>query len=209
MAEHERKEPKMTSSPLTREDRWEALSGPGATIWLTGFSGSGKSTIASALERRLLELGRRAYRLDGDELRLGLNSNLGFSKEDRAENVRRTAEVARILADSGTLVIASLISPYASDRGLCRSIHVATGLDFMEVFVDTPLEVCEQRDPKGLYRKARAGEIRGFTGVDDPYEVPESPDLVLRPAETSLDDCVEACLRMIEGRLDMGRQTGA
>lgn len=208
MTEHELKKPKVTSSPLTREERWQALSGAGATIWLTGLSGSGKSTIACALERRLIELGRRAYRLDGDELRLGLNSNLGFSKEDREENVRRTAELARILADSGTLVIAGLISPYAADRSLCRSIHVATGLDFMEVFVDTPLEVCEQRDPKGLYRKARAGELQGFTGVDDPYEVPQNPDLVLRPAEISLEDCVEACLRMIESRLDVRRRAG-
>ena len=183
--------------PMTRQERWARFSFKGATIWFTGLSGSGKSTIAAALERRLVEQGVFAYRLDGDELRRGLNSGLGFSKEDRAENVRRTAEVAALLADSGAVVIASLISPYAADRESCRRIHERAGLGFFEVFVNTPLSVCERRDPKGLYRRARAGEIKGFTGIDDPYEAPTRPDLLLQPAAMELDECVEAALKLL------------
>ncbi|MEU0507760.1 adenylyl-sulfate kinase [Amycolatopsis sp. NPDC006125] len=153
----------------------------GLTVWLTGLSASGKSTIAVELERRLVAAGRPAYLLDGDNLRHGLNADLGFSAEDRAENVRRVGEVARLFADAGVVAVASLISPYRADRDRVREVHERAGLPFLEVFVDTPLEVCEARDPKGMYAKARAGEIRGFTGVDDPYEAPVSPDLVLRP----------------------------
>ncbi|MFJ8813065.1 adenylyl-sulfate kinase [Amycolatopsis thermoflava] len=153
----------------------------GLTVWLTGLSASGKSTIAVELERRLVAAGRPAYLLDGDNLRHGLNADLGFGAADRAENVRRVGEVARLFADAGVVAVASLISPYRADRDRVREVHERAGLPFLEVFVDTPLEVCEARDPKGMYAKARAGEIRGFTGVDDPYEAPVSPDLVLRP----------------------------
>jgi bifunctional enzyme CysN/CysC len=155
----------------------------GMTVWLTGLSGSGKSTVAAELERRLVASGRPAYLLDGDNLRHGLNSNLGFSADDRAENVRRTGEVAKLLADAGIVAIVSLVSPYAADRALVRAAHAESSLPFVEVFVDTPLSVCEARDPKGMYAKARAGEIKHFTGIDDPYEAPESPHLRLRPED--------------------------
>lgn len=155
----------------------------GATVWLTGLSGSGKSTVAVALERLLVDAGRPAYRLDGDNLRHGLNADLGFSEADRTENVRRAGEVARLLADAGVVAIVPLISPYRAGRDAARAIHLAAGVPFVEVFVDTPIELCEQRDPKGLYAKARAGEITGFTGIDDPYEAPQHPELVLTPAD--------------------------
>ncbi len=154
----------------------------GATVWFTGLSGSGKSTVAASCERMLVAAGRPAYVLDGDNLRLGLNGDLGFSARDRSENVRRVGHVARLLADAGVVALVPLISPYRADRDLARALHDEAGLAFVEVFVDTPIELCEQRDPKGLYAKARAGEITGFTGVDDPYEPPLSPELVLRPA---------------------------
>ena len=165
-------------SKLSREERWAALGTSGATIWLTGLSGSGKSTIATAVEHTLVSGGRAAYMLDGDNLRHGLNANLGFSAEDRAENVRRVGEVAKVLADSGAIAIVSLVSPYAADRDRVRAAHEEAGLPFHEVFVDTPLEECERRDPKGLYAKARAGEITDLTGVGSPYEAPERPELV-------------------------------
>jgi bifunctional enzyme CysN/CysC len=155
----------------------------GATVWLTGLSGSGKSTVAHEAERLLVASGRPAYVLDGDNLRHGLNGDLGFSAADRAENVRRVGHVARLFADAGVVALVPLISPYRADRDLVRAMHDEAGLAFVEVHVDTPIEVCEQRDPKGLYAKARAGEITGFTGVDDPYEAPTSPELVLRPAD--------------------------
>jgi bifunctional enzyme CysN/CysC len=153
----------------------------GATVWFTGLSGSGKSTVAAEVERRLVAAGRPAYVLDGDNLRHGLNADLGFSAADRAENIRRVGEVARLFADAGVVALVPVISPYKADRERVRDIHRAAGAPFVEVFVDTPLELCEQRDPKGLYARARAGEITGFTGIDDPYEPPASPDLVLRP----------------------------
>lgn len=155
----------------------------GATVWLTGLSGSGKSTVAVVLERLLVAEGRPAYRLDGDNLRLGLNADLGFSAADRDENVRRAGEVARLLADAGVVAIVPLISPYRAGRERARAVHVDAGVPFVEVFVDTPIEVCELRDPKGLYAKARAGEITGFTGIDDPYEAPDAPELTLTPAD--------------------------
>jgi len=164
---------------VTREQR----ATQGLTIWLTGLSGSGKSTVAVELERRLVASGRPAYLLDGDNLRHGLNADLGFSAADRSENVRRTGAVARLFADAGNIAIVSLISPYQADREEVRAAHEAAGLAFVEVFVDTPLEVCESRDPKGMYAKARAGEIRDFTGVDAPYEAPERAELVLRPSD--------------------------
>jgi bifunctional enzyme CysN/CysC len=160
----------------------------GATVWLTGLSGSGKSTVAVALERLLVTSGRPAYRLDGDNLRHGLNADLGFTADDRAENVRRAGEVARLLADAGVVAIVPLISPYRAGRDASRAAHEEAGLAFLEVFVDTPIEECERRDPKGLYAKARAGEITGFTGVDDPYEAPLEPDLVLTPLDGSPDE---------------------
>jgi bifunctional enzyme CysN/CysC len=157
----------------------------GMTIWFTGLSGSGKSTVAVELERKLVGAGRPAYLLDGDNLRHGLNAGLGFSAADRAENVRRVGEVAKLFADAGMVAVVSLVSPYREDRDKVRAAHEAAGLRFVEVFVDTPIEVCEARDPKGLYAKARAGEITGFTGVDDPYEPPLRAELVLRPGHGS------------------------
>lgn len=155
----------------------------GLTVWLTGLSGSGKSSVAVELERRLVAAGRPAFLLDGDNLRHGLNSDLGFSAADRTENIRRVGEVARLFAESGIIAIVSLISPYRADRDRAHATHDTAGIPFVEVFVDTPLEVCEARDPKGLYAKARAGEVRGFTGIDDPYEAPTTPALVLRPED--------------------------
>jgi bifunctional enzyme CysN/CysC len=180
---------------VTREQRPSA----GATVWLTGLSGSGKSSIGVELERRLVASGRPAYLLDGDNLRHGLNSDLGFSAQDRAENVRRVAAVAQLLADAGVVAIVSLVSPYRSDRDAARQAHAAAGLPFVEVFVDTPLEVCEARDPKGLYAKARAGEITGFTGIDDPYEAPLTPDLLLRPADGDVAALAGVILDRVEG----------
>jgi bifunctional enzyme CysN/CysC len=156
---------------------------PGATVWLTGLSASGKSTVAVEVERALVAAGRAAYLLDGDNLRHGLNADLGFSAADRTENIRRVGEVARLFADAGVVALVPVISPYAADRERARAIHEAVGLPFVEVFVDTPLAVCEARDPKGLYARARAGEIRGFTGIDDPYEPPADPDLRLTPGD--------------------------
>ncbi|WP_216914767.1 adenylyl-sulfate kinase [Nocardia noduli] len=153
----------------------------GLTVWLTGLSGSGKSSVAVELERRLVASGRPAFLLDGDNLRHGLNSDLGFSAEDRTENIRRVGEVARLFAEAGVVAVVSLISPYRADRATVRAAHLAAGIPFVEVFVDTPLEICEARDPKGMYAKARAGEITGFTGIDAPYEIPAEPDLILRP----------------------------
>lgn len=155
----------------------------GATVWLTGLSGSGKSTVAVALERLLVDEGQPAYRLDGDNLRHGLNADLGFSTADRDENVRRAGEAAVLLADAGVVALVPLISPYRLGRDRARAAHVAAGLPFLEVFVDTPIEECERRDPKGLYAQARAGEITGFTGIDDPYETPEAPEVVLTPLD--------------------------
>lgn len=155
----------------------------GATVWLTGLSGSGKSTVAVEVEHRLVAEGRPAYILDGDNLRHGLNADLGFSPADRTENIRRVGEVARLMADAGVVAIVPVISPYRADRDRARAIHDAAAVPFVEVFVDTPLEVCEARDPKGLYARARAGEVTGLTGIDAPYEAPEAPDLRLTPAD--------------------------
>jgi bifunctional enzyme CysN/CysC len=162
---------------LTRDERWNALGQRGATVWLTGLPASGKSSIATALEQWLVQQGRVAYLLDGDNLRHGLNGNLGFSAEDRAENVRRTAQVARLFADAGAIALVSLVSPYERDRVAARELHGAGELDFVEVYVNTPLAECEARDPKGLYARARAGEIKGMTGIDDPYEPPRAPEV--------------------------------
>lgn len=166
---------------VTREQRWRATGQQGATIWLTGLPASGKSTLAGALEHGLIEMGRQAYRLDGDNLRHGLCGDLGFSAEDRDENIRRTAHAARLLADAGVIAIVALVSPFEASRQAARRLHEDDGLRFFEIFIDTPLDVCEQRDPKGLYARARAGEIQGMTGVDDAYEPAATPDLHLTP----------------------------
>lgn len=170
---------------VERRRRWEVVGGAGATVWFTGLSGSGKSSVAVATEELLIAAGRPAYLLDGDNLRHGLNGDLGFAAADRDENVRRVAEVARLFADAGLVALVPLVSPYRAARERARAVHEAAGLRFLEVFVDTPLAECERRDPKGLYARARAGEISRFTGIDDPYEAPMSPDLVLRPADGS------------------------
>jgi bifunctional enzyme CysN/CysC len=169
----------------------------GATVWFTGLSGSGKSTVAVAAERAFVQAGRPAYVLDGDNLRHGLNADLGFSAADRAENVRRVGHVAALLADAGVIALVPLVSPYRADRDLVRALHAEAGLPFVEVFVDTPLELCEQRDPKGLYKKARAGELKGFTGIDDPYEAPPSPELVLRPEDGDVAAMAAAVLGLL------------
>jgi bifunctional enzyme CysN/CysC len=189
---------------LARGARWALLGQRGATLWLTGLPAAGKSTIAAALEERLARDGYRAYRLDGDNLRHGLNSDLGFDPGDRAENIRRLAHVAGLFADSGAVAIVSAISPYAVDRALARSVHERSELEFIEVFVDTPLAECERRDPKGLYARARAGKIHGFTGVDAPYERPREPDVELRPAGQSLDEVVDALVTALRARGVLG-----
>lgn len=185
---------------LSRDERWRLLKGKGATVWLTGLSGSGKSTIAVQLERSLLQRGVHAYRLDGDNVRHGLCADLGFSAADRSENIRRVGEVARLFADAGSVVVASFISPSREDRGRVRAIHEDDGLSFLEVYVDTPLEVCEQRDPKGLYARARAGEIPEFTGVSAPYEPPPRPELTLHGGRDPVDACVSQVLALLSER---------
>jgi adenylyl-sulfate kinase len=182
------------ASHLTPEERKRALGYAGVTVWLTGLPASGKSVLATELERRLVEQRRPAYILDGDNLRHGLSGDLGFDREARQENIRRVGHVAALLADAGVVVLASLVSPYASDREAARRLHASLGLPFVEVFVDTPLEECARRDPKGLYARARAGELRGMTGVDAPYEPPEAPELVVRTLEEPLEEAAERVL---------------
>jgi bifunctional enzyme CysN/CysC len=178
-------------SEVPRDERWRAADVRGATVWFTGLSGSGKSTVASAVAALLTARGVLSYTLDGDNLRHGLNGDLGFSADDRAENVRRVGEVARLFADAGVVALVPLISPYRAGRDHARALHEAAGLPFVEVFVDTPIEVCEQRDPKGLYAQARAGKITGFTGIDDPYEPPLAAELVLPGAELTPAEAAE------------------
>ena len=180
--------------------RNELLGQKGATIWFTGLSGSGKSTVAVALENALHKAGRLSYRLDGDNVRLGINKNLGFSAEDRTENIRRIGEIAKLFVDTGVITLSSFVSPYRADRDIVRDLHVEAGMDFIEVFVDVPLDVAESRDPKGLYKKARAGEIKNFTGIDDPYEAPNNAEVVLNSHEMSLDQEVEILLSLLSER---------
>lgn len=186
---------------VTRDDRAKVLGHQGCTLWLTGLSGSGKSTVGVALERALTARGVLCYRLDGDNVRHGLNANLGFSAEDRKENIRRIGEVAKLFADSGVVTISSFISPYQNDRDQVRTIHDDSGLKFLEVFINTPIEICEQRDPKGLYKKARAGEIKGFTGIDDPYEAPTNPEIEVKTGELSVD---EAAQQLVDALIEQG-----
>ena len=183
---------------VDRAEREKLLGQKGVTIWFTGLSACGKSTIAFTLEHALMEQGRMAYVLDGDNVRHGLNKNLGFSAEDRAENIRRIGEVAKLFAEAGIITITSFISPYRADRDLVRKLHDDAGLPFFEVYVDAPLDVAEERDPKGLYKKARAGEIKGFTGIDDPYEAPDKAELHLRTDKLSVEDSVRAMLTYLE-----------
>jgi bifunctional enzyme CysN/CysC len=173
----------------------------GAVVWLTGLSGAGKSTIARAVEKELFRRSMHTYVLDGDNLRHGLNSNLGFSPEDRAENIRRVAEVAKLMADAGTVVITSFISPYRADRARARAIALQAGAEFVEIFVDAPLAICEERDPKGLYQKARAGKLTGFTGIDAPYERPADPEIVVRTDELTAEESVDRILADLLPRL--------
>lgn len=207
---------------VKRADRAAALGQRGCTVWFTGLSGSGKSTVAVALEAELHRRGRHVYRLDGDNIRFGLNKNLGFSAEDRHENIRRIGEVAKLFADAGLICLCSFVSPYRADREVVRGLHregvgeqqtphadpppqalgvgeeTSGGLPFFEVFVDVPLEVAEARDPKGLYAKARQGQIKGFTGIDDPFEAPTAPQLRLPTHELTLAQSVERLVTMLD-----------
>ena len=185
---------------VTREERQETLQQKGCTLWMTGLSASGKSTVAVALEQVLVQRGHAAYRLDGDNIRMGLNKNLGFSAEDRAENIRRIGEVAKLFADAGLITITSFISPYKADRDGVRKIHEDAGIPFIEVYVNVPLEEAEKRDPKGLYKKARSGQLKGFTGIDDPYEAPEKAEIELRTDKLSISDSVQKLLDELEDR---------
>ncbi|HOB75614.1 MAG TPA: adenylyl-sulfate kinase [Phycisphaerae bacterium] len=189
---------------VTREDREKLLKQRGATVWFTGLSGCGKSTIAFTVEHALIQRGHLAYTLDGDNIRHGLNKNLGFSAADREENIRRIGEVAKLFADAGAITLTSFISPYRKDRDQVRKIHQEAGLPFVEVFVDVPIEVCESRDPKGLYKKARAalaeGKGMGFTGVDDPYEPPTNPEIVLRNVDITREEAAAQVLNYLESK---------
>jgi len=187
---------------VERKDREDLLKQKGATIWFTGLSGSGKSTVAFTVEHALVERGHLAYVLDGDNIRHGLNKNVGFSPEDREENIRRIGEVAKLFADTGVLTFTSFISPYRKDRDQARKIHEEAGLPFIEVFVSAPLEVCEQRDPKGLYQKAREGKIPEFTGISAPYEEPLKPEIVLDVAKLSpQESAAEVINYLVERKL--------
>src|SRR5437588_8812531 len=189
---------------VTREERAQLLKQKGATLWFTGLSGSGKSTFAFTLEHALVQRGRLAYVLDGDNIRHGLNKNLGFSAADREENIRRIGEVAKLFADCGVVTLTSFISPYRKDRDAVRALHAAGQLPFIEIYVNTPIATCEQRDPKGLYKKARAalasGKGMGFTGVDDPYEAPLNAELKLDATSTSPQEAAALLIQYLEQR---------
>jgi bifunctional enzyme CysN/CysC len=194
-----------SESEITAERRALRNQHRGAVIWLTGLSGAGKSTIARALEKELFRLSMHTYVLDGDNLRHGLNANLGFAPEDRAENIRRVSEVAKLMADAGAVVITSFISPYRADRTRARAVALQAGAEFVEIFVDAPLAICEQRDPKGLYEKARAGKLKGFTGIDAPYEPPEDPEIVVRTHEQTAPESVDQILAELLPRLRLSQ----
>ena len=198
MAEQKAKNITWHGGHIGREEREKLLRQRGATIWLTGLSGSGKSTVAVAAEAELVNRGHLAYVLDGDNVRHGLNKNLGFSPEDRTENIRRIGEVAKLFTDAGVMVFTSFISPYRADRDAVRELFEREG-DFVEVHVDADVATCEERDPKGLYKKARAGEIPEFTGISAPYEAPEKPELVLDTAKLSIEESVKGLIDYLEG----------
>jgi adenylyl-sulfate kinase len=190
-----------TDAKITSRARAAQKGHRGAVVWLTGLPSAGKSTIAQALERELFGRAMHTYVLDGDNIRHGLNSNLGFSPEDRVENIRRVSEVAKLMADSGVVVITAFISPYRMDRRRAREIALEGNAEFVEVFIDAPLEVCEARDPKDLYKKARAGEIHGFTGIDAPYEAPEDPEIAVHTNRQTVDECIATILEYLLPRL--------
>src|SRR6202050_3616526 len=181
---------------VSREERQRLLNQKGVTVWMTGLSASGKSTIACILEQMLLHKKKQAYRLDGDNIRMGLNKNLGFSAEDRADNIRRIGEVAKLFADSGVIAITSFISPYKKDRDAVRA-GVKPG-EFIEVYVQVSLAEAEKRDPKGLYKKARSGQLKGFTGIDDPYEAPEKPEILIETEKSKPDAAAQQILSYLE-----------
>jgi adenylylsulfate kinase len=183
---------------VSRQEREKLLNQKGVTVWMTGLSASGKSTIATILEQMLLHKKKHAYRLDGDNIRHGLNKNLGFSAEDRAENIRRIGEVSKLFTDAGVIAITSFISPYKKDRDAVRA-SMKSG-EFIEVYINVSLAGAEKRDPKGLYKKARAGEIKGFTGIDDPYEAPEKAEIVIDTERTSAADAAQQILNYLEER---------
>ncbi len=185
---------------VTRKDRHELLGQKGATLWFTGLSGSGKSTVAVALETELTKRGKLCFRLDGDNVRLGINKNLGFSADDRKENIRRIGEISKLFVDAGVLTLSSFISPYRGDRDLAREVHDNDDMAFLEVYVECALDEAEKRDPKGLYKKARAGEIKNFTGIDDPYEEPLNPEIHLHSDTMSLEQEVEMIIQALEQR---------
>lgn len=182
--------------PVTKQQRSELKSQRPCILWFTGLSGAGKSTIAGAVEQKLFELGHHTYLLDGDNVRHGLNKDLGFSDEDRVENIRRIGEAAKLFADAGMMVLTAFISPFRSDRQMVRDL-VEPG-EFVEIFMDTPLAECEQRDPKGLYKKARAGQIKNFTGIDSDYEAPHAPELVIRTTENTVEQCADQIISYLQ-----------
>lgn len=181
---------------VTSDERKKLKGHKGCILWFTGLSGAGKSTVANTVDHKLHALGKHTYLLDGDNIRLGLNKNLGFSAEDRAENIRRIGEVAKLFADSGTITLTAFISPYRKDRDAVRALLPAGG--FVEVYVNASLETCEGRDPKGLYKKARAGLIKGFTGIDDPYEAPESAEIVLDSNGRGIDELADEVVAYLQ-----------
>lgn len=183
---------------VSRDERFQKLGQKGMVLWFTGLSASGKSTIACAVESALVNMGKHCYRLDGDNIRHGLNKNLGFSAEDRAENIRRIGEVSKLFADAGIITLTSFISPYIQDRNHARELCEKDGLTFLEVYCDISLAEAEKRDPKGLYKKARAGEIKGFTGIDDPYEAPFDPEIHIISHEMTLDEEVRMIVNYLE-----------
>ncbi len=183
---------------VTREDRKRMKNHRSFTLWFTGLSGSGKSTLSHKVEEKLYEMGIHTYVLDGDNIRMGLNKDLRFSEEDRKENIRRIGEVAKLFVDAGIVVLTAFISPYRRDRNFARSI-VKEG-DFIEVFVKCPVEICEERDPKGLYKKARAGIIKGFTGIDDPYEEPLNPEIIVETDKMTIDECVDKIVDYLKNK---------
>ena len=183
------------TSHISKEQRAKQKRQKACVLWFTGLSGSGKSTLANALELKLYEMGTHTYLLDGDNIRHGLNGDLGFDETSRVENIRRIGEVAKLFVDSGTVVITAFISPFREDRQRVRNL-LENG-EFIEVFVDTPLEICESRDPKGLYQKARNGEIKNFTGIDSPYEVPQKPEIHIMNAKTDINDNIDTIIRYL------------
>ena len=183
---------------ITKVDRSKLKNQKPCVLWFTGLSGAGKSTIANALDKRLYEMGKHTCLLDGDNVRHGLSKDLGFTNEDRVENLRRVAEVSKLMVDAGLIVISAFISPFKSERQMARDLF--SDGEFLEIFIDTPLEVAEQRDAKGLYKKARSGELKNFTGINSPYEQPESPELSLFSHQFSLDDLVQQTIELLQGR---------